>query len=695
MTEHKHTNRLVRETSPYLLQHAHNPVDWYAWGPDALEAAKKADKPIFLSIGYSACHWCHVMERESFENEETAALMNRHFINVKVDREERPDLDEIYMGAVQLLTGRGGWPMSVFLLPDLRPFFGGTYFPPRDGMGMPGFPTVLEQIARAFKARRLELGQSAEKIVEAVRDMCAIQGEPGAVDASLLDRACEGLVKGFDREHGGFGHAPKFPPSMELNLLLRRHRRGRDARYLEVVETTLDRMARGGMYDQVGGGFCRYSTDERWLVPHFEKMLYDNSLLARTYLAAWQATGKPFYARVARETLDYVLRDMSRAGGGFFSAEDADSEGVEGKFYVWEPAEVLSLLGDEDGRLFCEFYDITREGNFEEKNIPNVPTPIEEFARARKLDAETLVARLDAGRAKLLTARARRVRPGLDDKLLTSWNALMVRSMAAGWQILGDRRYLDAAIATSRFLLDTLLKDGRLLVTWRAGQAKLNAYLDDYAFLLAALLDLYESTFDRVWLDEALRLNRTVLERFWDAKEGGFFFTSDDHETLLARTKAPYDGVIPSGNSEMAMNLLRLSLLTGDADLRERAGRILSLFHESMASSPRGFANMLCALDFFLGPTTEVALAGPAGSAEVEGFLRAIHGRYLPNRVLALTDPGDPGAADLERTVPLLAGKRLADGKPAAYVCTASTCSLPVTSVEKLAEQLEAGGGGE
>ncbi len=680
----KHTNRLIHETSPYLRQHAHNPVDWYPWGPEAIERSRKEDKPIFLSIGYSACHWCHVMEHESFEDEETGNLLNENFVSIKVDREERPDLDEIYMSAVQMMTGSGGWPMSVFLTPDLKPFYGGTYFPPEDRWGRPGFKSVLRRIIEVFKGQRPEVERSARGLTEMIAGHAGIPGLPGDVDLALLQEACAILKRQFDSKFGGFGHAPKFPPSMELNLLLRRARVTKDAEMTRIVEVTLDRMARGGMYDQIGGGFCRYSTDEKWLVPHFEKMLYDNALLSRTYLAAYQATGKPFYARIARETFEYILRDMTHPRGGFYSSEDADSEGVEGKFYVWKPAEVLAVLGPEDGELFCAFYDITEHGNWEETSIPNVPVPLEEFAKTRGLDASALQDRLEAACARMLAVRAKRIRPGLDDKILTAWNALMIQSMVQGAQILGERRYLDAAKAAGTFVRENLRKGDRLLVTWRDGTAKLNAYLDDYAFLTAAYLDLYEATFDLAWLEEARRLAALTHEHFLDEKEGGYFFVSDDHEALIVRTKAPYDGVIPSGNSEYARNLLRLSVLTGETALRDRAAELIRKFKGPMEGSPRGFANMLCVVDFLLGSPKEIAIVGSPADPGTAELLVEVHRAYLPNKVIAGFDPAAASAKGIGAKIPLLDGKGLIDGKPAAYVCENYTCRKPVHRAEDL-----------
>ncbi len=558
------TNRLAGETSPYLLQHATNPVDWYPWSAEALARAKLENRPIFLSIGYSACHWCHVMERESFENPDIAALMNEHFVNIKVDREERPDLDQIYMSAVMAMTGHGGWPMSVFLTPDLKPFFGGTYFPPTDSRGMAGFPRILLGVHRAWQERQDEILESAAEMTEQLQALGRVPKGTGNFDQAILDRSARALTLSFDPLHGGFGHAPKFPHPMDLRVLLRHHAQTGDSHSLHVVRHTLDKMARGGIYDHLGGGFARYSTDDRWLVPHFEKMLYDNALLASTYLEAYQATRDADFARVARETMDYVLARMTDALGGFYSTEDADSEGVEGKYYVWSPAQVTEVLGAERAKTFCYVYDITDTGNWEGENILNLPHTINQAARLLTRDEAELRRELAASRAELLAVRDRRVPPAKDTKVLVSWNGLMIAALAEGGRVIPDERYLEAARRASRFILDRMRRDdGRLLHTYKEGQAKLDAYLDDYANLIDGLTRLYEATGEPPWIESALDLAEVMIGEFADLEQGGFFFTGNRHEALIARQKDVHDNATPSGNGMAATCLIRLGALTG------------------------------------------------------------------------------------------------------------------------------------
>ena len=683
----KHTNRLINETSPYLLQHAHNPVDWYPWGEEALAEAEQQDKPILLSIGYAACHWCHVMEHESFENEQIAGVMNEYFINIKVDREERPDLDEIYMNAVQMLTGQGGWPMTMFLTPDLKPFYGGTYFPPDNRYGRPGFPRVLLGVAEAYRERRDAVGEQAEQIIANLNQLSAMEGHGHQMTVDMLDRAYQDYLSRFDHHDGGFGSAPKFPPSMGLLLLLRHWHRTGNENALNMVEVTLEKMARGGMYDQLGGGFHRYSVDERWLVPHFEKMLYDNALLSVAYLEAYQATGKAFYRRVATETLDYVLAEMYDAEkGGFYSTQDADSEGVEGKFFVWEPAEVEQLLGEEKAKIFCEYYDITELGNFEHKNILHVQTPADLFARKLSMDLDDLEDILAEGKEKLFEIREKRIKPGLDDKILTSWNGLMIRSMAMGYQVLGDERYREAAEKSARFVLSELSQDdGLLLRTHRAGKSHLNAYLEDYSYFVAGLVNLYEATFSVEWLKEAGRLNQIMIEQFWDEGNGGFFFTSKNHETLIVRSKTGYDGATPSGVSMAIHNLVRLDRLLNRPDFREKVETTLDVYYHQIEHSPSGSAQMLCELDFLLSTPKEIAIAGQHENEDTQAALTAIHSRYVPNKVLALAHEGE----DVSDLIPLLEGKTQVDSTATIYVCENYTCQAPTTDVEALAELLQ------
>lgn len=683
----EHTNRLIDETSPYLLQHAHNPVDWYPWGEEALNLAKELDKPILLSIGYSACHWCHVMERESFENEEIAAIMNKHYINIKVDREERPDLDEIYMSAVQIMTGSGGWPMTVFLTPDRKPFYGGTYFPPDDRYGRPGFPKLLVAVKDAYQNKRADIDEQAEKLVSHINQI----SNPESVDDLLLDdkiieQAFYHYQNRFDSQHGGFGQAPKFPPGMGLMLLLRYWKRSGNSRALHIVEFTLEKMARGGMYDQLGGGFHRYSTDEIWLVPHFEKMLYDNSLLTVAYLEAFQATSKPFYREVVEETLDYVLREMyNQQNGGFYSTQDADSEGVEGKFFVWTPGEVEQILGQADAKIFCDFYDVTDHGNFEHQNILWVKTPADLYAKKIKIDQANLVNILNRCKKKLFEIRDKRIKPGLDDKILTSWNGLMIRSMGLAYQILGDLRYLEAAEKSAKFILTELVqKNGHLLRTHRAGKSHLNACLEDYSYFIAGLIELYQASFDPYWLREADRLNQIMISQFWDPQNGGFFFTGKDYPELIVRSKSAYDGATPSGASMAIHVLLRLAILLNQPDLIEKAKTTFSLYDHAMKTAPSGSAQMLCGVDFLIDTPKEIAIVGNPLSEQTQEILKNIHRRFVPNKVVALLNPNTEDRQKIEELIPLLASKTSIDGKTTIYVCQNYACQLPTTDVGDL-----------
>jgi uncharacterized protein len=681
----RQANRLAQSTSPYLLQHAHNPVDWYPWGEEALARARAEDKPILLSIGYSACHWCHVMERESFEDENIAALMNQSFVCVKVDREERPDLDEIYMAATQAMNhGQGGWPMTVFLTPALEPFFAGTYFPPTDRYGRPGFSTVLARIAELWRTQRERLGEQAAEIVEHLRR--GVERAPGgALGQDELRAALDQFSRDFDERHGGFGGAPKFPPSVALMLLLRLHRRFGDKRALDMVRTTLDEMARGGMYDQLAGGFHRYSVDEHWLVPHFEKMLYDNALLARAYLEGHQATGDPFHARVAGEVLDYVLREMTAPEGGFYSATDADSEGEEGRFFVWTPEEVEEALGDaQAARRFCAYYDITSRGNWEGRSIPNTTRTGARAAAALGLSPEELEREVAELRPRLRAARQRRVPPALDDKVLTSWNALMIGALAEGHRVLGDPRYLQAAERAARFVLAELRSpEGRLLRTWRAGRAHLSAYLEDYAYLTEALIDVYEAGGGADLLAEAQRLAADMQRLFGD-EEGGFFSTASDHEALIVRHREGNDGAIPSANAAAAHALARLSYHLGREELREEALRALRAWGRSIARFPRAFAKSLLVVDLLLEGPTELAFVGPEGPG-LDALRREVARQFIPNRIVGHHDPG-AGPSGL----PLLRGKDAVQGRAALYVCRDFACQRPVTEPGEVAAALGA-----
>jgi uncharacterized protein len=692
----KFTNRLIDETSPYLLQHAHNPVDWHPWDEEALQKARDEDKPIFLSIGYSACHWCHVMEHESFENEEIAAMLNAHFISIKVDREERPDLDEIYMTATQIMSGSGGWPMSVFLTPDLKPFLAGTYFPPEDRWGRRGFRSLIALIADKWEADRPNITKGADQVTEYILQATGgDKAQEGAVTPDVIARAVAELKSSYDAEHGGWGGAPKFPSAPTIALLFRYYQRTGDEESRDIALHTLRKMANGGMYDHLGGGFHRYATDEIWLVPHFEKMLYDNGQLVQVYLEAHQITGDPFYRRIVEETLDYQLREMTDEAGGFHSTEDADSEGEEGKFYIWTADELNEILGD-DAEVLAAYYTVRPSGNFEShesyhanQNILHVTRAIEDVAKELDLSVAELTERLAAMRAKLLEVRAERVRPGLDDKILTSWNGLMIAGMARAYQVLGDERYRGGAERAADFVLTQMMRDGELLRTHRHGESRLPAYLDDYAFTAVGLIDLYEATFDPRWLDAADKLVAKMNELFWDDADGGYFFTSASHTNLITRTKPTYDGAEPSGNSMATLALLRLAKLTDNAAHYDRAERILRLNAANLSERGRGYLVLLCAVDFYLNPPKEIAIAGAPGSPGVDALLETLHSRFVPNKVVALVDPNDGDAAATGERIPLLAAKTLIDGQAAAYVCKDFACKQPVTTPDAFARILD------
>ena len=666
-------NRLADQTSPYLLQHKDNPVDWYPWGEEALARARAEDRPLLVSIGYSACHWCHVMEHESFEDPDTAAVMNENFVPVKVDREERPDVDSIYMGAVQAMTGQGGWPLNVFIDPDGVPFYGGTYFPPEPRHGMPSFRQVLEGVAEAWRTRRDEIRTSATRTVEGLNAMARIRVPEGDRSAETIDEAERGLVGQFDPNFGGFGGAPKFPPASALEFLMGRiaEPAGGDAmatKATEIVTTTLERMARGGIYDQVGGGFARYSVDAHWLVPHFEKMLYDNALLARSYLHAWQLTGIDSFRRVCEETLDWALREMRGPEGGFYSALDADSEGEEGRFYVWRADELHEILG-EDAPALLHYWGMDRGPNFEGRSILHVAG--EEIDRAT----------LERARRILYEVRARRVWPGLDDKRLAAWNALMVSALADAGAVLGRADYVDAARACARFVLEQMRDaEGRLLRTFKDGRASLNAYLEDHAFLLEALLGLYEATFEPRWFTAARNLADTMIERF-GAPEGGFFDTASDHEALVVRPRSLEDHPIPSGGSAAAYGLERLAALSGEPGYSQHAGEVMRMLAEPAARHPQAFGHLLQAMRFHHGPRREVALVGDT----LDELLAVVRGRFRPTTVVAATQPGDTAA---QEAVPLLRGRDPVDGRPAAYVCRNFACRMPTSDPEELETEL-------
>jgi uncharacterized protein YyaL (SSP411 family) len=679
-------NRLIHETSPYLLQHAHNPVDWYPWGDEAFAKARAEDKPVFLSVGYSACHWCHVMEHESFESEAIAALMNEHYVNIKVDREERPDVDQIYMSAVQLMTHRGGWPMSVFMTPDGRPFFGGTYWPPTSRMGMPGFRDILLKLHEYWTQRRDEVLTSANSIVEAVGRMSAPEFEQKPLNEDLLRAAQRDLLSSADRRHGGFGGAPKFPHPMDIRLLLRCWKRFGNQDALDVARLTLDKMALGGIYDHLGGGFHRYSTDAHWLVPHFEKMLYDNALLVPAYSEAHQtfsasSSAAPVdYRRLVHATLQYVLREMTQPDGGFYSTQDADSEGEEGRFFVWSEDEINSLLGPDEARLFNYCYDVTARGNWEGHNILNRPKPHAQAAKVLGISEQALQESLDRSKTTLFAARERRIHPGRDDKIIVAWNGLMITAMSLGARVLGDDRFRDAASRAADFILARMRDaDGRLLHSYKDGRARVNAFLDDYACFIDGLVELYQATFEARWLETAVELAGQMMARFADAEGGGFYYTPADHETLIARSKDAQDNATPSGNGMAATALLKLGRLTGRTDIEEHGYRTLQSLSGVMAEHPRAAAQALIALDFHLGPTKEAVLLEGSDPSAADQALTQLSGRFAPNVLVVrhrATDPVPPMLSSL------LDGKTLLNGRLTAYLCERGACGLPVPGAD-------------
>ncbi len=704
-TSERKPNRLIGEKSPYLLQHAHNPVNWYPWSSEAFEKAKQEDKPVFISIGYSTCHWCHVMEEESFENPDIAKIMNENFVSIKVDREERPDLDQIYMQAVMAMTGSGGWPMSVFLTPDGHPFYGGTYFPPEDRWGRPGFKSLLLSIATAWKTQRQEMVQSSKELVETFRQRQAAD-TAASLGKETLDAAYQHLRGAFDSRYGGFGSAPKFPHSHTLSFLLRSWKRTHDAQALVMTEKTLQEIAKGGMYDQIGGGFHRYSTDERWFVPHFEKMLYDQAILAKTYLEAHQATHNPEYARVARETLDYVLRDMTDSAGGFYSAEDADSapdpvhpgKKREGAFYVWDDGEVLHLLGTETAEIVSAFYGIEKEGNvtqdpqgeFTGKNILYQRLSVQAAADQFKKSPQETEEILEEARQKLFAARGRRLRPHLDDKILTDWNGLMISSFAFASRVLQEPRYLAAARKAADFISTKMRRsDGRLLHRYRDGEAAIAAYLEDYAFFIHSLIDLYEASFDPDYLGQAKQLCAEMIRLFWDEKSGGFYLTGADAETLILRPKEVYDGAIPSGNSIAALDLIRMGRLTMEKEFEKKAESLMNAFANQVSQNPSSYSQLLIALDFAVGPSKEIVISGQARSEETAEVLRLLYQTFFPNKVVAFRPSNDAEAEKIISLVPFLARQKSVDGKTTLYACESYACKIPLTDLQEIKQEIQ------
>jgi uncharacterized protein len=678
-------NRLASEKSPYLLQHKDNPVDWYPWGEEAFAKAKAEEKPLFLSIGYSTCHWCHVMEHESFEKESVAEVLNRHFVSIKVDREERPDVDDIYMAAVQTMTGTGGWPLSLFLTPDRKPFYGGTYFPPDDRYGRPGFVTLLHAIAKAWTTRRRELESSAADLLAHLEEGARALPGTAPVGPETLEAAARSLASQFDARNGGFGGAPKFPPAMRLEFLIRHCLRSGEASAREMVETTLAKMAAGGLYDHVGGGFHRYSVDERWIVPHFEKMLYDNALLARVYLLAFRAFGNPDHARVARETLDYLLAEMTPESGGFFAAQDADSEGREGVFYVWNPKALEDAVGKGAAPIVAARFGVTEAGNFEDgQTVLSIAASVPDLALQFGRSEEETAALLEAARGRMYEARSRRVWPGRDEKLLTDWTSLAVSAFALAGRVLSEPRYERAARAAADRILRNCRRDGVLFHREKDGSAGIPGFASDYANSIEALLDLYEATFEPDYFRAAVDLQKDLDSRFFDPA-GGYCLASEDHDGLLFRPREIFDGATPSSNSVSAMNLLRLFSFTGDERYRDRAEALFSLFSTALARAGTALPRLLCALDYRCGAAAEIVLAGEPGRPDFESLRRTVFAHPGLNRVLAHAD----AAESLASLSPLVQSRKSLDGRALAYVCRNFACLAPSSTPAELSTALD------
>ena len=696
-TESSHQNRLAREKSPYLLQHAANPVDWYRWGEEGFAKARAENKPIFLSIGYSTCHWCHVMAYESFEDAEVGRLLNEYFVSIKVDREERPDIDGVYMQVCQMLTGSGGWPLTIMMTPEKKPFFAGMYFPKTSRFGRIGIVELVKQAGELWR-------QDPEKVLESANQITAALGQVQQdtrgddLAVGVLEKAYQELAGRFDENYGGFGRAPKFPTPHNLNFLLRYGRRSGEGKAPAMVEKTLQEMRQGGIYDHVGFGFHRYSTDDKWRLPHFEKMLYDQALLAMAYLETYQVTHKEMYARTAREIFTYVLRDMTDAGGGFYSAEDADSEGVEGKFYLWTAEEINQVLGEEDGALITRVFSVEAGGNFSEEvggektggNILYGQKPIERLAAEENVSGEELRYRLEVAREKLFAIREKRVHPSKDDKVLTDWNGLMIVALAQGGRVLGEKSYTEAAIKSADFILHNMVDGaGRLQHRWRQGEASLPGHLDDYAFLVWGLLELYETTFEVRYLQKANNLNRDMLEYFWDEAAGGFYFTADDSEKLLVRRKDFYDGALPSGNSVALMNLLRLGRITMNTELEEKAAALVRAFSKQVNAMPSAYTHLMMGVDFAFGPALEIVVVGESGREDTEAMVQAISQAFIPNKVVLLR-PGGYAESEIMILAPFIREQKGLDGKATAYICQDYSCLQPTTDVGKMLELLGA-----
>ncbi len=690
-TPGRHYNRLIREKSPYLLQHAENPVDWFPWGEEAFRKAREGDRPIFLSIGYATCHWCHVMAHESFEDEDVSRLLNDSFVSIKLDREERPDIDQVYMSVCQVLTGQGGWPLTIFMTPDKVPFFAGTYFPQKGRPGLIGFADLLSRIANLWRTNREALLKSGRQVLHLLQPEAPPAGPEPVLDEEVLEKAFDHFARVFDEENGGFGKAPKFPTPHHLTFLLRWQHRSRDAEAARIVEKTLDAMRRGGIFDQIGYGFHRYSVDEFWLVPHFEKMLYDQALLAIAYIEAYQALGKPKFARTAEEIFSYVLRDMTSPEGAFYSAEDADSEGEEGLFYIWTPGEVKKALGAEPGEIFCRAYGITPEGNFENgRSIAYGAVTLDRLAAETGRNARELADSLEKARELLFATRARRVHPLKDDKVLTAWNGLMISALALGGAVLSEPAYARAAREAAEFVITRLYNSatGLLLRRYRAGEAAINGFLEDYSFFVRALLDLYETGFDRAHFELALGLTEKMRELFEDSAGGGFFGTAAGDNTLVMRIKEDYDGAEPSGNSVAILNLLRLARMTGRADLRDSAEHAVRAFASRLVDAPGGLPQMLAACEFLLAPPREIVIVGERSAPDTEALLGILAARFVPNKVVLLVEGEDTRRA-LSAYLPSIRDMGKLNGKASAYVCENYSCRLPVSEPAQLAELLK------
>ncbi len=691
----KHVNQLIHEKSPYLLQHAHNPVNWFPWGDKAFAKAKKEDKPIFLSIGYSTCHWCHVMERESFENSRIAKLMNDAFVNIKVDREERPDIDSLYMSVAQMMTGGGGWPLTIIMTPDKRPFFAATYIPPESRFGRIGMDELIPEIQRLWKQDRKRLDTITKNIQESLETLA--QGSSGAqLEEGVLELAFDRLQERFDEQYGGFGFRPKFPSPHNLMFLLRYWKRTQNGDALRMVEKTLQAVRLGGIFDHVGFGFHRYSTDPKWLLPHFEKMLYDQAMLTMAYAEAYQATKKDEYGQTVREIITYVRRDMTSPEGGFYSAEDADSEGEEGKFYVWTEEEVRKVLSKKEAEVYLKVYNFTTDGNFLDEatgkrmgtNIPHLQKSLAAEAKEQKMTEKAFIKILEEARKKLFTIREQRIHPHKDDKILTDWNGLMIAALAKAARVLDEPIFFEAAKHAATFVLTQMQnEEGRLLHRYRDGEAAIPAFLDDYAFMIWGLLELYETTLEPEYLQKAIDLNTELFAHFWDETHGGFFFTADDAEDLLVRKKDAYDGAIPSGNSVAMLNLLRLARITAESDLELKAAKIGQAFAGDVLSTPPGFTLMISSVDFAVGPNFEIVIVGDPAASDTQTMVKTINNQFLPNKVTLLIPTDDNGEV-LMKLAPFTKDYKPIDGKATAFVCANHVCQRPTTDVKTMLKLL-------